>query len=79
LQALLHSHDVVARDVYGEEALRVTPPPMVPYLKKLLFGKEKVLKQEGFSKDAVFSMSNNQTSAYMQKNVLINPNFRIIF
>uniref|UniRef100_B3P8S4 GG12561 n=1 Tax=Drosophila erecta TaxID=7220 RepID=B3P8S4_DROER len=30
--ALLHSHDVVARDVYGEEALRVTPPPMVPYL-----------------------------------------------
>ncbi|KAH8346595.1 hypothetical protein KR084_005917 [Drosophila pseudotakahashii] len=31
-QALLHSHDVVARDVYGEEALRVTPPPMVPYL-----------------------------------------------
>jgi len=38
-----------------------------------------VLKQEGFSKDAVFSMSNNQTSAYMQKHVLINPNFRIIF
>ncbi|XP_060650684.1 peripheral plasma membrane protein CASK isoform X4 [Drosophila nasuta] len=32
LQALLHTHDVVARDVYGEEALRVTPPPMVPYL-----------------------------------------------
>ncbi|XP_017847023.1 peripheral plasma membrane protein CASK isoform X2 [Drosophila busckii] len=30
--ALLHTHDVVARDVYGEEALRVTPPPMVPYL-----------------------------------------------
>lgn len=23
---------MVARDVYGEEALRVTPPPMVPYL-----------------------------------------------
>ncbi|XP_030371370.1 peripheral plasma membrane protein CASK isoform X2 [Scaptodrosophila lebanonensis] len=32
MQALLHTHDVVARDVYGEEALRVTPPPMVPYL-----------------------------------------------
>ncbi|XP_030563617.1 peripheral plasma membrane protein CASK isoform X4 [Drosophila novamexicana] len=32
LQALLHTHDVVARDVYGEEALRVTPPPMVPFL-----------------------------------------------
>ncbi|XP_050317714.1 peripheral plasma membrane protein CASK isoform X4 [Bactrocera neohumeralis] len=31
-QALLHTHDVVARDVYGEEALRVTPPPMVPYI-----------------------------------------------
>ncbi|KRG01500.1 peripheral plasma membrane protein CASK isoform X2 [Drosophila mojavensis] len=32
MQALLHTHDVVARDVYGEEALRVTPPPMVPFL-----------------------------------------------
>ncbi|XP_020715799.1 peripheral plasma membrane protein CASK isoform X3 [Ceratitis capitata] len=31
-QALLHTHDVVARDVYGEEALRVTPPPMAPYI-----------------------------------------------
>ncbi|XP_037812778.1 peripheral plasma membrane protein CASK isoform X10 [Lucilia sericata] len=30
-QALLHTHDVVARDVYGEEALRVTPPPMPLY------------------------------------------------
>ncbi|XP_055686271.1 peripheral plasma membrane protein CASK isoform X7 [Lutzomyia longipalpis] len=32
IQALLHTHDVVAREVYGEEALRVTPPPMAPYL-----------------------------------------------
>lgn len=32
LQALLHTHDVVAREVYGEEALRVTPPPLTPYL-----------------------------------------------
>lgn len=32
LQALLHTHDVVAREVYGEEALRVTPPPIAPYL-----------------------------------------------
>lgn len=31
LQALLHTHDVVAREVYGEEALRVTPPPIGPY------------------------------------------------
>lgn len=31
-KALLHTHDVVARDVYGEEALRVTPPPLTPYL-----------------------------------------------
>lgn len=31
-QALLHTHDVVAREVYGEEALRVTPPPLGPYL-----------------------------------------------
>ncbi|KAJ6637044.1 Peripheral plasma membrane protein CASK, partial [Pseudolycoriella hygida] len=30
--ALLHTHDVVAREVYGEEALRVTPPPVTPYL-----------------------------------------------
>uniref|UniRef100_U5ENN4 Peripheral plasma membrane protein CASK n=1 Tax=Corethrella appendiculata TaxID=1370023 RepID=U5ENN4_9DIPT len=32
VQALLHTHDVVAREVYGEEALRVTPPPIAPYL-----------------------------------------------
>lgn len=32
MQALLHTHDVVAREVYGEEALRVTPPPIAPYL-----------------------------------------------
>lgn len=32
LQALLHTHDVVAREVYGEEALRVTPPPLAPFL-----------------------------------------------
>lgn len=31
-QALLHTHDVVAREVYGEEALRVTPPPLAPFL-----------------------------------------------
>ncbi|XP_063706034.1 peripheral plasma membrane protein CASK isoform X2 [Culicoides brevitarsis] len=31
MQALLHTHDVVARDVYGEEALRVTPPPLTPF------------------------------------------------
>lgn len=31
-QALLHTHDVVAREVYGDEALRVTPPPIAPYL-----------------------------------------------
>lgn len=28
----MHTHDVVAREVYGEEALRVTPPPLAPYL-----------------------------------------------
>jgi calcium/calmodulin-dependent serine protein kinase len=28
----LHTHDVVAREVYGEEALRVTPPPIAPFL-----------------------------------------------
>lgn len=32
LQALLHTHDVAAREVYGEDALRVTPPPLAPYL-----------------------------------------------
>lgn len=27
-QALLHTHDVVGKEVYGEDALRVTPPPV---------------------------------------------------
>ncbi|XP_014672578.1 PREDICTED: peripheral plasma membrane protein CASK-like, partial [Priapulus caudatus] len=30
--ALLQAHDVVAHEIYGEEAIRVTPPPMSPYL-----------------------------------------------
>lgn len=32
MKALLHTHDVVAREVYGEEALRVTPPPITPFV-----------------------------------------------
>lgn len=33
LQALLQAHDVAAHEVYGEDAVRVTPPPMnLPYL-----------------------------------------------
>ncbi|CAH1979453.1 unnamed protein product [Acanthoscelides obtectus] len=32
LQALLQAHDVVSREVYGEDAVRVTPPPLLPYL-----------------------------------------------
>lgn len=32
LQALLQAQDVVAHEIYGEEAIRVTPPPMSPYL-----------------------------------------------
>ena len=32
LQALLQAHDVVAHEVYGEDAIRVTPPPLTPYL-----------------------------------------------
>ena len=28
----MHTHDVVAREVYGDEALRVTPPPLAPYI-----------------------------------------------
>lgn len=31
MQALLQAHDVVAHEIYGEEAMRVTPPPL-PYL-----------------------------------------------
>ena len=31
-QALLQAHDVVVHDVYGEDAVRVTPPPMLPFL-----------------------------------------------
>lgn len=26
------AHDVVAHEVYGEDAIRVTPPPLSPYL-----------------------------------------------
>lgn len=32
LQALLQAHDVVAHEVYSDEALRVTPPPTSPFL-----------------------------------------------
>ncbi|XP_033215919.1 peripheral plasma membrane protein CASK isoform X1 [Belonocnema kinseyi] len=32
LKALLQAHDVAGHDVYGEEATRVTPPPLLPYL-----------------------------------------------
>lgn len=32
LQALLQAHDVVAHEIYGEDAMRVTPPPLLPYL-----------------------------------------------
>uniref|UniRef100_A0ABI7VTU3 Calcium/calmodulin dependent serine protein kinase n=1 Tax=Felis catus TaxID=9685 RepID=A0ABI7VTU3_FELCA len=32
LDALLQTHDVVAHEVYSDEALRVTPPPTSPYL-----------------------------------------------
>lgn len=31
-QAMLQTHDVVAHEVYSDEALRVTPPPTSPYL-----------------------------------------------
>jgi hypothetical protein len=29
---LLQAHDVVAHEIYGEDAVRVTPPPLMPYL-----------------------------------------------
>ncbi|KAM7314900.1 putative calcium/calmodulin-dependent serine protein kinase membrane-associated guanylate kinase [Ixodes scapularis] len=32
VRALLQAHDVVSHEVYSEEAIRVTPPPMMPYL-----------------------------------------------
>ncbi|KAI4492410.1 hypothetical protein M0804_002201 [Polistes exclamans] len=32
LEALLQAHDVAGHEVYGEEATRVTPPPLLPYL-----------------------------------------------
>ncbi|XP_022244339.1 peripheral plasma membrane protein CASK-like isoform X2 [Limulus polyphemus] len=31
-RALLQAHDVVAHEVYSEEAIRVTPPPIMPFL-----------------------------------------------
>lgn len=32
LKALLQAHDVVAHEIYGEDAVRVTPPPIMPFL-----------------------------------------------
>lgn len=32
LQALLQAHDVAGHEVYGEEATRVTPPPLLSFL-----------------------------------------------
>ncbi|XP_077513819.1 peripheral plasma membrane protein CASK isoform X2 [Amblyomma americanum] len=32
VRALLQAHDVVAHEVYSEEAIRVTPPPLTPFL-----------------------------------------------
>ncbi|XP_043237320.1 peripheral plasma membrane protein CASK-like isoform X4 [Amphibalanus amphitrite] len=32
MKALLQAHDVVAQEVYSDEAVRVTPPPVLPYL-----------------------------------------------
>lgn len=29
---MLQTHDIVAHEIYGEEAVRVTPPPQFPYL-----------------------------------------------
>ena len=31
-QGLLQAHDVVAQEVYGDEAVHVTPPPVAPFL-----------------------------------------------
>ncbi|XP_074115025.1 peripheral plasma membrane protein CASK isoform X5 [Cotesia typhae] len=32
IKSLLQAHDVAGHEVYGEEATRVTPPPLFPYL-----------------------------------------------
>ncbi|KAK0157876.1 hypothetical protein PV328_011565 [Microctonus aethiopoides] len=32
IKSLLQAHDVAGHEVYGEEAARVTPPPLLPYL-----------------------------------------------
>ncbi|XP_018332051.1 peripheral plasma membrane protein CASK isoform X2 [Agrilus planipennis] len=32
VKALLQAHDVVAHEIYSEDAMRVTPPPTLPYL-----------------------------------------------
>lgn len=29
---LLQAHDVAAQEIYSEEAIRVTPPPQLPFL-----------------------------------------------
>lgn len=32
LQSLMQAHDVAAHEIFGEEAVRVTPPLVLPYL-----------------------------------------------
>lgn len=32
LQSLMQTHDVAAHEIFGEEAVRVTPPLVLPYL-----------------------------------------------
>jgi len=31
-QGMLQAHDVVAQEVYGDDAVHVTPPPVAPFL-----------------------------------------------
>jgi len=31
-QGMVQAHDVAAQEVYGESAIRVTPPPIAPFL-----------------------------------------------
>lgn len=45
-QGLLQAHDVAVHEVYGEDAVRVTPPALYPYLNGVSEDQESDLEQQ---------------------------------
>lgn len=46
LQGVLQAHDVSVHEVYGEDAVRVTPPALYPYLNGVSEDQESDLEQQ---------------------------------